>query len=201
MEHVRNMLRSVAVALPLAAAGSLIAHQLAYRVAVDPHRLEHELAATGHSYLEHLTLVGALLAALAVAALALAIADAGRGRTPRRVAAWPFAVIPPAAFTAQEHLERLVHDGRVPWHAATERTFAAGLILQLPFALLAYLGVGVVLAAAKRVGAAIARRIKNDRRVGRSLRAGQRPDDVAAPVIAALALGYGKRGPPLSARP
>ena len=79
--------------------------------------------------------------------------------------AWPFAVLPPLAFALQEHLERLLHAGAVPWTAVLEPTFLPGFLLQLPFALLAFavaralLGAAVLLARLLRARSAPACRL------------------------------------------
>jgi apolipoprotein N-acyltransferase len=93
-------------------------------------------------------------AALGVAALLLAVwactaAAPARMRLPR----WVFACLPPLVFFVQEHVEHLISHG-APWTLAADPTFVAGLCLQLPFALAAYLVARLLVAAA----AAIARR-------------------------------------------
>ena len=71
----------------------------------------------------------------------------GRGRDgPARLAV---ALIPPFAFIVQEHLERLLHDRTFPWHLAAQQAFLRGLVLQIPFALLA-LGLATVIAGTVR---------------------------------------------------
>jgi hypothetical protein len=105
---------------PLAAVGVLAAHAAAY-------------AATGaslgeeHGYLDHAPQVAGLLSSLALVGLALQ----ERSLRPRSV--WWFAPIAPLGFTCQEHLERLVHTGQLPF-LLTSPTFLVGLALQLPVA-------------------------------------------------------------------
>jgi hypothetical protein len=84
-----------------------------------------------HGYLEHLPL---LLTVLALPAL-LALAVASRAAGPR---AWPFAAAALGVFVAQEHLERLAHTGELPL-VLDRPVFWVGLLLQLPFALAAWL--------------------------------------------------------------
>jgi hypothetical protein len=108
---------------PIVAGGVLAAHALAYRLTGTP---------TGplHDYLDHAPQV------LLVAALAgLAAGLAARRST---VAAWPFPVAALAAFAAQEHAERLLHTGDVPWIVLTP-VFLVGLLLQVPVALAVWL--------------------------------------------------------------
>ncbi len=106
--------------LPLAAAGVLAGHALAY-------------AATGaqlgevHSYLDHLPQVALVLGTAGLVGVALQQRGA-RGAT------WPYAFVGVAGFAAMEHLERLAHTGEVPW-LLTDRTFLLGLALQVPVAL------------------------------------------------------------------
>jgi len=110
---------------PLAAAGILAAHALAY-------------AATGtaegpeHGYLAHAPQVLGVLATLGLLALAL------QDRSLRPRSAWWFAPVAPLGFVCQEHLERLVHTGAFPWLLTTP-AFLVGLALQLPLAFLSVL--------------------------------------------------------------
>ena len=136
------------LSLGLAAAGGLAAHGLAYRFA-EPHdeRREHLLEATGHSYLDP-ALVGSLCAALVVVGFAgRVLASAGRADRPPL---WLFALAPPLGFALQEHVERALHHDTILL-AALEPTFVAGLLLQLPFALVALLAARALFAAADAV--------------------------------------------------
>ena len=79
------------------------------------------------------------LAAVALIVLALAARVLGAWSSPRtRLAAMPFACLAPAIFVLQEHLEHALATGAVPSAVALEPTFLPGLLLQLPFALVAY---------------------------------------------------------------
>jgi hypothetical protein len=77
----------------------------------------------------------AVLIGFSVAALAVAVRES---EASLRAPAWLFAVVPPLAFGVQEHLERALQ-GEPTAGAALEPTFVLGLVLQVPFALLAYL--------------------------------------------------------------
>ena len=105
---------------PLAAVGVLAAHAAAY--AVTRASLGEE-----HGYLEHAPQVAGLLASLALVGLALQERSLSRF-SPRWVA--PLA---PLGFVCQEHIERLVHTGQLPF-LLTSPTFLVGLALQLPVA-------------------------------------------------------------------
>jgi hypothetical protein len=135
--------------------------------------------------------IGAVLVAFALIAEVLQLA----GTSPRRIGprAWHFAVVAPAVFATQEHLERLIHDGAFPWTTVLGASFIAGLLLQLPFALVAYVLAQLLLDAARSLGELLA---------GRK-RTRLRPDSarwpvgtIIAPRLPALAHGYGSRGPP-----
>ena len=105
---------------PLAAAGVLAAHALAYALTgTDP--------GPEHDYLGHAPQVVGLLASLAVLGLAL------QERSLRPQSARWVAPVAPVAFVCQEHLERLAHTGELPWLLTTP-TFLVGLALQLPVA-------------------------------------------------------------------
>jgi hypothetical protein len=105
-------------------AGTLVAHAVAYAAFGAP-------AGDVHGYLAHLP---QLVTILALPALLLA-AVAGRAATPR---AWPFAAAALVAFVLQEHLERVIHTGELPF-LLDRPVFLLGLVLQVPFALVAWL--------------------------------------------------------------
>ncbi len=181
--------------LLLAAAGSQFAHAVDYRlVQGDPQERADLLAATGHGYLEYLPLALALGLALVLTQLAVEVSRA-RHHAGWRPRVWVFALVAPLAFAIQEHLERLLHDGSVPWSAALEPTFLPGLALQLPFAVVAYVVARLLLSVARTLGRFLGTVPRARRLPVRSLD----PSSVAlrAPRVAALALGYGVRGPPL----
>jgi hypothetical protein len=118
----------LSLSLPLAAAGCLAGHALGYAVVPTGPR-----DARIHSYL---TLAPQFLA-VCVALVALTLGLRLSGRLQGRPAAWPFAILPPLAFCAQELVERLV--AGLPAHAVLEPAVFAGLAAQLPVAVVAYL--------------------------------------------------------------
>jgi len=176
-----------------------MAHALAYRFVTSAHERAYELSTTGHGYLAYLPLalaVGTVLVAFALAAEVrhMVASSASSGLRPR---AWHFAVVAPALFFCQEHFERLLHDGGVPWDAALAPSFATGLVLQLPFALAAYVLARLLLHAARSLG----RRLTRSRRSRLPSAPVRRPaTGFAASRLPALALGYGSRGPPGTSR-
>jgi hypothetical protein len=117
---------------PVAAAGILVAHTLAYR-------LTGTAPGPVHGYLEHAPQVLAILATLGL--VGLAFQERSRRRSP-----WAFGLVAPVGFVVQEHVERLAHTGELPWLLSTP-TFLLGLALQVPVALLC------VLAARRLAGA------------------------------------------------
>jgi hypothetical protein len=179
-------------------AGSQAAHFLTYRV-VYPEGRQREvvLAESGHGYLALLPQAGGIALALLLAVLALHVSDVRRrnGLAARRIPILPFAAMPVVAFTAQEHLERLAHGGGLPLDAGLERTFFVGLLLQLPFALLAYVLARLLLEAAERVGHALRWATQRSRRLVRTASHPVRID--LAPSRCVLAGGHSGRGPPV----
>lgn len=147
------------VVAPLALAGVLAAHALDYRIAHPEAGHRHRvLAETGHGYLDHLPALAAVLAVLlAVGVVARAAAGRGNRVRPR---AWPLALLGPALFALQEHLERIPHGGAAPLEVVAEPTFLPGLVLQLPFALAAWLLARAVLRLAGSVGEALRRALR-----------------------------------------
>jgi hypothetical protein len=131
-----------------------------------------------------------MLAAPCIVLILLALvarALEARRRVPAaRPAGWPFFVAPPAIFTLQEHLERL---GQNIWH---DRTFLAGLALQVLLGLVAWLVARLLLGVATIVGRTF-RDVGSQRRRPSVLR--PRPL-VALPPPKVLATGHAQRGPP-----
>jgi hypothetical protein len=145
------------IAVPLMIAGSEVAHVLAYRWAYPsaPVRV-HELLASGHGYMAWAPLVLGVGGAIAGLSLVMAAWDAAAGRAVRPLPTWIFALLPAVAYTLQEHLERLPHTSLV-WQTAREPTFLRGILLQLPFGLVAYVTARLLLRAAVRLGRSLAR--------------------------------------------
>lgn len=182
------------LAVPLIALGTQSAHALDYRLVVGGSERAAVLRATGHSYLNFAPQFLAICATLVSVALLLRIARR-RASPLGGLPVWPFAVLPPLAFALQEHLERLMHNGAIPWAASLEPTFLPGLLLQLPFALLAY-----ALARALMGAAGLVARLLEDTPPLRPRRAAQsrrpRPRAVTAKRPSPLAGGCSLRGPP-----
>ncbi len=183
------------VALPLMAAGSLAAHSLSYLVvsarAAEGGGEAPERASTGSgSYL--VLFLGILAATAVVAAGARLLLD----RPPQRgnkVSPWLFFVLPPLAFALQEFAERLLHAEAFPFHAALEPRFLLGLLLQLPFGLLALLLSRALLHVVERLVGELAR-ARRPRYASTTSWSLRQACDL--PRIPALALGYQERGPP-----
>jgi hypothetical protein len=110
---------------PIAAAGVLLTHALAYAVTGTA-------PGPAHEYLAHAPQVVGLLASLGLVGLAV------QERSLSRSSAWWFVPLAPAGFVCQEHVERLAHTGDLPWLLTTP-AFLLGLALQLPVALVCVL--------------------------------------------------------------
>lgn len=108
------------VTLPFAAASVLIGHAIAYRAFGLP-------TAELHGYLEHAPQIVLVLVTLALLGLA---ADARS----RRGSPAPLASLAIVAFVTQEHVERLIHTGDVPFLLASPVLWL-GIVLQLPLAI------------------------------------------------------------------
>ena len=184
---------------PLMLGGLLGGHWLGYRLAIpDAHNRADALAHSGHGYLGSAPLALTTSVLVLIAALIFRALAGFRGQPGRAAASPTIVLLSPAAFVIQEHVERLVHTGQVPWTAALQPTFLVGLALQLPFALAALLIAWALDSAAHAVGRALAA-------------AAPRPllpvfvplpaYVTAAPRPAGLARGYGERAPPLLRRP
>jgi hypothetical protein len=108
---------------PIILAGVLIAHALAYRVTgTSP--------GPTHDYLAHIPQLFILLVLVGFLSTGLT----ARLQLPPT---WLFPLVAIATFVAQEHVERLVHTGQLPW-LLTSPVFVVGVVLQLPVALVAW---------------------------------------------------------------
>jgi hypothetical protein len=119
-----DRLRAWLVVAPLVAAGILVTHAVAYRLTATP-------VGSLHAYLEHAPQLILLVSVLAIAL-------AGLGARLQAPPAWAFAALAPLAFLVQEHVERLVHTGQLPWLVTTPAV-ALGLVLQVPVAIVVWL--------------------------------------------------------------
>ena len=160
------------VTLPFAAASVVLGHAIAYSVTGTP---------TGgmHDYLAHAPQVVFILASLAVLGLA---ADTRA----RRHSPLPLAALGIGAFIAQEHLERLIHTGHVPFLFASPVLWL-GIALQLPLAVAIWF---------------VARRLAEDIATPRAPRRAPRPAarSAACPARSASGRTGARRGLP-GARP
>ncbi len=103
--------------MPLAAASVVAGHAAAYRLTGTP-------LGDDHGYLQHAPQIALVLATVAV--LGLAADTRTRRRSPL-----PLASIGIVAFAVQEHLERFLHTGHVPFLLASP-VFWVGVLLQVP---------------------------------------------------------------------
>jgi hypothetical protein len=181
--------------VPLMTGGLLAGHSVAYRVAIrDPHEREHALEATGHGYLAYVPLFAGVCLALVLGAVVLRALAAFRRQSGSATPATAFAMLPVLAFVLQEHVERAVHSGTVPWTAALELTFAVGLAVQLPFAFAALLLAEVLDSLAQAVGVALAAAGPPQSKLPLPAALVLVPADLRRMPI--LARGYGGRAPP-----
>jgi hypothetical protein len=186
------------LALPLMVAGSQVAHVFAYRLVYPEAGVRlHQLLVTGHSYMSLWPKLLAMGGALELAALVAIVVGTARRRGHTPVPPWAFALTPPLAFVLQELLERWFAGASFPWWMVLQPTFRVGLLLQLPFAALAYLLARLLLHVADRVGAALRR--ENRRPHRQTLSPHWHPVALRPPRIPALADGHAGRAPPLAA--
>jgi hypothetical protein len=177
--------------------GTEAAHALAYRLVYPEAQVRWRvLAATGHGYLAWAPLLLGLACALVAATLLSEVVATARRSAVKGVQPWAFALLPPVSFTLQEFLERWFAVHHAPWWMFEQPTFRVGLLLQLPFAVLAYLTARVLLRAARTAGDALAWTLAPRAFAFAPPKLPRRPG--AAPRrLRAVALGWGVRGPPV----
>jgi hypothetical protein len=121
--------------VPVAVVGSQVAHGVTNTLVGAPGDGSAELLqARGADFVP--LLAGLALAVLA-AGLAGRIAGTWSGGRPAAVRL-PFALLAPALFVVQEHVETALRTGAPPFGTVLEHTFIPGLLLQVPFALAGY---------------------------------------------------------------
>jgi hypothetical protein len=182
-------LRLWLVMLPLVAAGTQGAAALVDAFAPRSYKTVELFARSNgsHALLPLAIALGAVV--LLYALCSLAISTPG----PRRLHGWAFACLPPLVFTVQEHVEYVLGHGHLPSTLVTNPIFLAGLLLQIPFAVAAYL----VARALVTVAVAIAERASGSAPPAR--RQAARPLRPGRDVPALTRLGGGSRltrGPP-----
>jgi hypothetical protein len=154
---MKKPVRAALLSIPFTAAGSLLAHALAYYLAVPDAQARAQLYRdTGHGYLAYSPTFFAICLAFVFGGLVVLSLRFARGHRRGTVAAWPFAVLPLLMFTVQEHTERFVHTGQFPFGAALEPTFLPGFWLQVPLALAMYLAARAVIRIAEGLGRVLA---------------------------------------------
>jgi hypothetical protein len=194
----RRRLTAWLLAFPLMVVGSQVAHVLAYRLVYpDAHVRVAQLLATGHGYMGTPAYVPLLLGLVLAAELVWvgsALLSSVRRTLHRPVSPWAFALLPMLGFTLQELLERWLAGSAFPWWMVLQPTFRVGLLLQVPFALLAYVVARVALRAARRAGIALRGAAPRLGHAGASVQWAVRERRTA--LCAALAGGHSGRGPP-----
>ena len=181
------------ITLPLAIVGSQVAHAAGYRLATGEGDLAHALASSGHGYLAYAPLALGVCAAFVFLALARELVGAlGGDARASRPSALLFSILAPAIFVAQEHFERLAHDGVFPTSLLVEKTFLLGLALQVPLALFAYALARLLLRATR----AVAQLLASPRVVALRRQSRWERDDLWSPTGVATGVRFGPRGPP-----
>jgi hypothetical protein len=141
------------LAVPFVGLAVLCAHTLGYGLAGgDVHERANALERSGHSYLAHLPIYGALAGLLLVIGFACRVREGATNRPGRSIPIRLVVLLPPACFMIQEHLERYLH-GDPDWFLALQTPqVLAGMALQLPFALAAAWLVRTLDRAGERLG-------------------------------------------------
>ncbi len=162
------------VTLPFAAASVLLGHAVAYRVVGSP-------ADTFHGYLAHAPQVVLVLATIAV--VGLAVDTRARSASPKLAVGAGV-----VAFAVQEHLERFLHTGHIPF-LLTSPVLWLGVALQLPLA------IAVWVAARRLAGAMVVPVRRSVPRLGSLSLA--LPDVIGRPLGQTRTVARAGRGPPI----
>jgi hypothetical protein len=182
------------LAFVLTVAGWISAHEVAYRLALPhPHASGSDLVEARHAYLAYASFLVVLCLFVAVLCTTGLVLRPHGVRPPSGRLLLPFVLLPPVGFALQEVIESLLAGG-LPVEAALEPTFLVGILLQVPFAVVALVVARVFFAVAHSMAW----------RAGGSGRPRLVAFDLSLPLVAeawpprlsALAFGWGERGPP-----
>lgn len=192
------------IALPLAFAGSWVAHLVGAALAPGAiegsdaaEHLERATATQGGSPTLAVAAVVAPFVAVALFVLAARSWTKTRGRTWRGAGARWFLILPAAAYVMGELLERLTSGGSeaLSLHALREPGLLLALALQIPFGVVAYAMARLLFAAALAIVARVRRAVPETRRPER---ADVEPVTWIAPARWSCLVGArGLRGPPV----
>ncbi len=146
------------MALPLTAAGILLTRELVPPHPPGPHHAYAHDGASGaaaQSVLGFLCSAPFLLSAGVLLTLIVAVRAVQTRRGLRR-SAWPLAALVPLGFLVHHHFEHLLGNPAAALGVPLGPALLVGLVLQLPFALLAYLIATALLRVADRLVVALA---------------------------------------------
>jgi hypothetical protein len=138
--------------------GIELAHALVNAIVGSPTGSHGELFEAGGPAAGLTPVLTATALALVLLALVARIAGAWPAAPLARVSPLPYALLAPAGFIVQEHVETFLHRGGLPLGTVLEPTFLPGLAVQLPFAVAAYLVARLLLRVADVVRGQISRR-------------------------------------------
>ena len=185
------------VAFPLMAAGTWLSHCYALS-AVDPstHAAAHHTGHAGRMFVFSAPFLYACIAVLALA-LVFRVGLSFAGHSAARMSALPFAVVPALGFFAHQHFEQLSSTGSISLAALTAPAFLLGLMLQIPFGIVAFFVVRFLLRFADRLGVTLAELRKPRRAISRT-HLPKLSFEARTPRLAALAHLAAPRAPPLA---
>ena len=133
-------------------AASQVGHVLANELVYPEAQLRwRELLSSGHSYFAYWPLVSGVAGGVLLVGVVVSAVDCLGRRSPRAFPAWAFALLPLVGFAVQEFTERWLAGSNFPWWIVLQPTFRIGLLLQLPFAVIAFLLARLLLRATERV--------------------------------------------------
>lgn len=194
---MRRSLSALLVCLPIAAAGVLAAHQFGYAITVpDAAARAAALKADGHGYFAELVYFALAASTVVLAGLFAAMrAQWDHGRVVRVDPRW-FLLLSPLTFMVQEHAERAATGAGLLAELWMEPAFLLGLLLQIPFALAAWLVARLLIRAARSVAAQLAALRARRQRGPRRITAPAASREPRALVAVWLENGAPLRGPP-----
>lgn len=154
---MRRISAAVGICIPVAILGCLLAHQAGYFLeSPDQTARSLNLSRDGHGYMRDFVFMIPAIATLVMGGFLFALHGSMVSNSPVSISPKPFAFTPAMVFLVQESAERVAIGDALA--VLSEWSVIVGLVLQIPFGLIAYLLARLILQAADQVARVISER-------------------------------------------
>lgn len=197
---MRRTCAALGICLPVAMAACLLAHQAGYMLESPGDAARSlNMSTDGHAYLREFVFLIPAAATIVVVGFLLSLRSAIVATAPFTPSSKQFSLAPALVFLVQEAAERVA--AGAPLSLLTELSVLSGLLLQVPFGLVAYLLARLILRAADHVAQAIHCEIRQSRRARADVPLSPERETDAVRVVRLLLDRAPRRGPPCGRSP